>query len=77
MILQKINNRCGFTLIEVMIVIAILAIGCAIMIPMIAGIIESTEVSTEVEIVDQDSEEASQPSVEKKQVEEKEESNKL
>ena len=76
MILQKINNRCGFTLIEVMITIAILAIAATIMIPLFYSILDGVQTGTEVEIIDQD-EEASQPDVEEKQVEQKEESNKL
>lgn len=76
MILQKINNRCGFTLIEVMITIAILAIAATIMIPLFYSILDGVQTSTEVEIIDQD-EEATQPDVEEKQVEQKEESNKL
>ena len=77
MILQKINNRCGFTLIEVLVVIAILAIAATVMIPLFYSILAGVQTGTEVEIVDQDEEEIAQPDVEEKQVEQKEESNKL
>ena len=67
MILQKINNRCGFTLIEVFIVIAVLAIAATIMIPLFYSILDGVQTSTEVEIIDQ-YEEATQHDVEDKQV---------
>ena len=76
MILQKINNRCGFTLIEVLIVIAILAIAATVMIPLFYSILAGIQTDTQVEIIDQD-EETAQPDVEEKQVEQKEESNTL
>ena len=60
MILQKINRRAGFTLIELMIVICIIAICLAVVVPMVGLIIERSEVDTDMEIVDQTGEEVTQ-----------------
>jgi len=57
MLLQKINKRSGFTLIELMVVVAIVAILAAIVVPITVGILENVNVkSDQVEIVDQDGE---------------------
>ena len=52
MIIQKIRNRSGFTLIELMVCIAIIAIFAAILIPVIASFL-TAEDSSNVEIRDQ------------------------
>ena len=57
MLLQKIRNKAGgFTLIELMIVIIIIAIFAAIIIPLVGGILQSSGDSDSIEIEDQDSE---------------------
>ena len=48
MILQKLNNRKGFTLIELMIVIAIIGIICAIVIPNVITMKRKHEASNNV-----------------------------
>ena len=60
MILQKINRRTGFTLIELMIVICIIAICLAVVVPMVGIMIERGEADTDMEIVDQTDEEVTQ-----------------
>jgi len=60
MILQKINRRAGFTLIELMIVICIIAICLAVVVPMVGIMIERGEADTDMEIVDQTDEEVTQ-----------------
>lgn len=52
MIIQKIRNSSGFTLIELMVCIAIIAIFAAILIPVIASFL-TAEDSSDVEIRDQ------------------------
>jgi len=55
MLLQKIRNKVGgFTLIEMLIVISIIAIFAAIVIPMIGMMMESSGDSDGVEIEDQE-----------------------
>ena len=60
MVLQRINNRIGFTLIELMIVIAIVAISAAVIIPFATSILQGTG-DSEVEIIDQEDENIDQP----------------
>lgn len=72
MILQRINNKSGFTLIELMIVIAIVAILAAVFIPFAASILQGTDGSSQIEIIDQD-EEAAQEAVEPEKTQEQEE----
>jgi len=71
MILQKINNRIGFTLIELMIVIAIIMILSAIFIPLLGTILQGTGDSEQIEIINQD-EEAAQKVVEPVKTQERE-----
>lgn len=72
MILQKINNRNGFTLIELFIVIAILGILLSIIIPFtITAIDKLKDGSDQVEIVDQDEEIEPEQQTPVKEVEEK------
>jgi prepilin-type N-terminal cleavage/methylation domain-containing protein len=56
MILQKIRNKLGFTLIELMIVIVIIALAIAGLIPIIAGIDDGLTDGDEIEIIDQSQE---------------------
>ena len=64
MLLQKIN-RSGFTIIELMNVIAIIAIAATILIPLFAVVLNNVEVGdTDVEIVEQTGEEITQEVVE-------------
>jgi len=70
MLLQKIRSKMGFTLIELMVVIAIIAILAAIVIPFVVGILENVKVeSDQVEIVDQDAGESEEPKPQKKEEE--------
>ena len=70
MILQKINNRSGFTLIELMICIAIIAILLAVLIPMVATVKDMQE-RNEVEIVDQTEDAPPEQQTPEKEVQEK------
>lgn len=57
MILQKINNRNGFTLIELMIVIAIIMIALTILVPMVFEIADSVNNSnSNIQIIEQSKE---------------------
>lgn len=57
MILQKINNRSGFTLIELMIVIAIIMIALVILVPMVFQIADSVNNSnSNIQIIEQSTE---------------------
>lgn len=56
MLLQKINNKAGgFTLIELMIVVAIIGIAVMVLVPLIGSILQSVDDSDTLDIVDQDS----------------------
>jgi len=70
MILQKINNRSGFTLIELMICIAIIAILLAVLIPMVATLKESGD-RDEIEIVDQNEDAPPEQQTPEKEVQDK------
>jgi prepilin-type N-terminal cleavage/methylation domain-containing protein len=68
--IQKIRNKLGFTLIELMIVIAIVAILIAIMIPMIVGLKDNLT-DSEIEIVDQSQDNEPEQQIPEKEVEQK------
>jgi len=57
MLLQKLNNRKGFTLIEVIVVIVILAILAMVVVPMLAVIYSDSD-SEPVQIMTQNEEKA-------------------
>ncbi len=73
MIIQKIRSKAGFTLIELMVCIAIIAICAAIFIPVLASILTERDEIGDVEIVDQSEPEE----LEESQPAEKEVDNKL
>lgn len=54
MILQRINNRSGFTLIELVILIAIIGVLLSVIIPFVIGSLDKLkDGNNEVEVVDQ------------------------
>lgn len=72
MILQKIRSKAGFTLIELMVVIAIIAIAAAVFIPLMASILNAVDTeSSTVEIVDQTEESPEEEPKPQKEAEEK------